>query len=285
MNPDRNGMSNHKLLLSQISLNLFLALTIVQPNLAAEVTAQSSGNQIPLSGTGRMPIPQEKSTPEYEPPGTRGAAGDRKNAGTYNRLEYDPPQRGAPGDRSDAGSRGSEELLALVPVNKYGWTTAEYPTFWFYLKRQTSSISTIKLELIDENQKVVYQTTLALNQTEGIMHITLPKTAPRLEIGQQYQWVLSSGEMGNEMHAGGWIERVALTPELASQLQQATPRQRLLIFAKNGFWYETITELAALRRANPQDTQLAADWAALLQDPDVSLKEIIPQRLVPCCTP
>jgi len=78
---------------------------------------------------------------------------------------------------------------------------------------------------------------------------------------------------------------VALTPELASQLQQAKPRDRVLIFAKNGFWYETITELAALRRANPQDAQLADDWVALLQDPDVSLKEIISQRLVPCCTP
>ncbi|GET40744.1 DUF928 domain-containing protein [Microseira wollei] len=280
-------MSDRQLLSSQISLNLFLALTIVQP---LSIGAKSQNNQLLLPGTGRMPIPQEKSTLEYNPP-QRGAPGDRKDAGTYNhpplptRLEYDPPQRGAPDERSDAGSRGSEDLLALVPVNQYGWTTAEYPTFWFYLKRQTSSTSTIKLELIDEHHKVVYQITLALTQREGIMHITLPKTAPRLEIGKQYQWVLSSGEMGNEMHAGGWIERVALTPELASQLQQAKPRERVLIFAKNGFWYETITELAALRRANPQDTQLADDWVALLQDPDVSLTEIISQLLVPCCTP
>jgi Domain of Unknown Function (DUF928) len=277
MNPDPNGMSNYKLFLRQISVNLFLALTIVQPSLAAP-------------RMGKMPIRQEKLTLEFNPT-TRGAPSDRKDAGGRNhppsptRLEYDPPSRGAPGDRSDAGSRGSEELLALVPVNKYGWTTAEYPTFWFYLKRQASSPRTIKLELIDENQKVVYQTNLALNKTEGIMHITLPKTAPRLEIGKQYQWVLSSGNMDNEMHASGWIERVALTPELASQLQQAKPRERVLIFAKNGFWYETITELAALRRANPQDAQLADDWVALLQDPDVSLKDIIAQRLVPCCTP
>ncbi|MFB2981436.1 DUF928 domain-containing protein [Microseira sp. BLCC-F43] len=270
-------MSNYKLFLRQISVNLFLALTIVQPSLAAP-------------RMGKMPIRQDKSTPEFNPT-TTGALSDRQDAGGRNhppsptRLEYDPPQRGAPGDRNDAGSRGSEELLALVPVNKYGWTTAEYPTFWFYLKRQTSSTSTIKLELIDENQKVVYQTTLALTQTEGIMHITLPKTAPRLEIGKQYQWVIFSGNMDNEMHASGWIERVALTPELASQLQQAKPRERVLIFAKKGFWYETITELAALRRANPQDAQLADDWVALLQDPDVSLKEIISQRLVPCCTP
>jgi Domain of Unknown Function (DUF928) len=283
-------MSNYTLLLRQISVNLFLALTIVQPNLAAVLTPQSSGNQVLLPGTGRTPILQEKSTLKYDLP-SRGAPGDRKEAGSRNhpplltRLQYDPPSRGAPEGRGDAASRGASDLLALVPVNQYGWTTAEYPTFWFYLKRQASSSTTVKLELQDEAEKVIFTTTFELTQREGIMNIRLPKTAPRLEIGKKYQWVLSYREMNNEMHAAGWIERVALTPELASQLQQANPRQRVLLLAKNGFWYETMTELAALRRANPQDPQLANDWVALLQDSDVSLKEIISQGLVPCCTP
>lgn len=280
-------MSKHKLLNSQILLNLFLALTIVQPSLAAVLTTQSSV----VPKTGKMPIPQEKSALEYEPPSTRGAPGDRQDAGRRNhpplptRLEFDPPSRGAPEDRGDAASRGSNDLLALVPVNQYGLTIAEYPTFWFYLKRQDSLYRTIKFELQDEDNKVIYQETFELTETEGIMNIPLPNTAPKLEIGKKYQWMLSYGGMSNEMHAAGWIERVALTSELASQLQQATPRERVLILAKNGLWYETITELIKLHRVNPQDAQLAADWAALLQDPNVNLPEMIPQHIVPCCKP
>ncbi|WP_369124814.1 DUF928 domain-containing protein [Microcoleus sp. Aus8_D3] len=63
-------------------------------------------------------------------------------------------------------------MLAILPTNRsrLALTVAEYSTFWFYVKSQPS-FSTAKLELYDQSQNVVYQTTFELEQGEGIIGI------------------------------------------------------------------------------------------------------------------
>ncbi|MFB2981438.1 DUF928 domain-containing protein [Microseira sp. BLCC-F43] len=253
-------MSKGKLLLRQISLNLFLVLIIIQPNLAA--------------------------TLKYDPP-TQGMPSDRTDGGSRNHppfpttLQYDPPMRGAPGDRGDAGSRSPYDISAISPATNLGLTAAEYPTFWLYVPTRISSRLSIQLILRNENKQVIYRTTFEITQGKGIVNFRLPKTAPPLEIGRKYQWVFRSEDLTRY----GWVERVALKPEIVSQLATATPRQRVLIFAQNGIWYETLTELAELRRTHPQDAEIAADWAALLQHRLVRLDKIVAEPFLPCCTP
>nr|WP_275994436.1 DUF928 domain-containing protein [Argonema antarcticum] len=179
-------------------------------------------------------------------------------------LEYEPPSRGKPGDTTDAGSRGSCDLLAIVPVHRYGLTAEEYPTFWFYLKSQPSFSRSAKLELQDEQQNIVYTTTFELTQNQGIIHFRLPQTARPLEIGKEYRWILSYGDMNDEMYTSGVIKRIALEPEIESQLKQANSRERLHLLAKKHLWYDTLTELNQLRRANPQDTEVDVAWTTLL---------------------
>lgn len=252
-------MSKHKMLLRQISLNLFAILIIIQPNLAA--------------------------TLKYDPP-PRGAPGDRTDGGSHNhpplatRLQYNPPMRGTPGDRGDAGSRGSCNFLVVSPTTNLSLTTSEYPTFWLYLSSPISSPVSVELKLRNEDREVIYRTTFEITQGKGIVNFSLPKTAPPLQIGKQYQWVFRCQEITRH----GWVERVALKPEIVSQLATATPRQRVIILAQNGIWYETLTELIALHRAHPQDAELAADWVALLQHPLVRLEKIAAVPLLPCCT-
>jgi Domain of Unknown Function (DUF928) len=252
-------MSKGKLLLRQISLNLFLVLIIIQPNLAA--------------------------TLKYDPP-TGGMPSDRTDGGSRNHppfpttLQYDPPMRGAPGDRGDAGSRGPCDLLAVSPTTNLGLTAAEYPTFWLYVKSPISSPVSVQFILRNEQQQAIYRTTFEINQGKAIVNFPLPKTAPPLEVGKQYQWVFRCEDITRY----GWVERVALKPEIVSKLATATPRQRVLILAQNGIWYETLTELLALRRAHPQDAQIAADWAALLQHRLVGLENIVAAPFLPCCT-
>lgn len=200
-------------------------------------------------------------------------------------LEFKPPLRGAPGERKDSGSRepsGCSAILAMVPSTNFGLTVSAYPTFWLYLP-SLPKLRELTLTLLRERengeQEIVYRTKFKITQNSGIASFHLPQAAPPLEIGRQYRWIFSCGAIARY----GAIKRVALKPEIEHQLEQATPRERVLIWAENGLWYETLTELAKLRYTRPQDTQLAADWANLLQHRMVDLDELIEKPLVPCC--
>jgi hypothetical protein len=81
----------------------------------------------------------------------------------------------------------------------------------------------------------------------------------------------------------GWVQRVAPNPTLASQLQKATPQQRVALYAANGIWHDALTNLAELRSANPGDDTFSNDWASLLQS--VGLEAIATEPIVECCTP
>lgn len=257
-------MSCQKLLLQQITLNLLLALTIVQPSLAAVLRAESSGD----------------------------------TSVSLKVLEYEPPPRGAPGDRGDGGRRDPYDLVAMIPATNFGLTATEYPTFWLYVPTPPTSPIPVELVLRNEQQDEVYKTTFELVQGAGIVSFRLPETAPPLEIGKKYHWFFFCGNSARH----GWVERFALKPELSSQLETATPRERILLFAKNGLWYETLTELAELRhqlnqlkslleKATTQerilyealtelDAALDADWAALLKHPFVRLDKIVSEPLL-----
>ncbi|OKH37346.1 hypothetical protein NIES2119_13945 [[Phormidium ambiguum] IAM M-71] len=226
-------VSKNKILLGQIIINFVLALTMSQSGLADVVNPQLSRSRNLLTEIIEL-------------------------------LEYEPPSRGKPGDTADAGSRGSCDFLAIVPAHQYGLTAAEHPTLWFYLKSQPSLPKSVHLELQNEQNNIVYQTTFELNQTARIIDFRLPQTAPPLVIGQKYKWILSYGGINHEMYTSGKIERIALAPEIESQLKQATSRERLQILIKKRLWYDTFTELNQLRQTNPQDTELNVAWTTLI---------------------
>jgi hypothetical protein len=208
-------------------------------------------------------------------------------------LEYEPPPRGAPGDRKDGGRRRfcpetQKPFTALVPATNWGETVAEHPTFWLYVPYQSGSF---ELVLHDEenNQKDPYRTKFQVTKGPGIISVRLPQTVPPLEVGKIYRWQFfffcNPASQSNFLYVSGVVVRVRPSSKLMNQLEAAkTPRERVIVYAKNGLWHETLTELAEIRRTNPQDAELATDWAALLQHPVVRLDEMVSEHLVPCCT-
>lgn len=78
--------------------------------------------------------------------------------------------------------------------------------------------------------------------------------------------------------------RESVNSTLKSQLERATPQQRIDLYAANGYWYDTLTELAQQRLANPQDVKLVTQWADLLRHPFVRLENLVDEPVVPCCT-
>lgn len=207
-------------------------------------------------------------------------------------LKFKLPPKGAPGKRADAGSRSGcpvldKRLVALVPATNIGLTIAERPTFWFYVPYQPSAKSLGKFQLLNEQQKVIYETSTQLIGTPGIIGINLPRTFGSLE-NKRYQWVFSvicdtEAPVAN-VSVNGFVERVSLMP-LRKKLESAkTPQQKMLLYAENGLWYDLLTTLINERCQKPQDVQLANSWKELLeQSPDVQLKELVAEPTVSSC--
>ena len=204
-------------------------------------------------------------------------------------LKFKLPPKGAPGKRADAGSRSGcpvldECLVALVPATNIGLTIAERPTFWFYVPYQPSAKSFGKFQLLNEQQKVIYETSTRIIGTPGIIGINLPRP---LETNKRYQWVFSfiydtDATVDASVSVNGSVKRISLAPELRKKLESAkTPQQKMLLYADNGLWYDLLTTLIKERRQKPQDVQLTNNWKELLeQSPEVELNELVTEPIV-----
>ncbi|MGH8000916.1 MAG: DUF928 domain-containing protein [Brasilonema sp.] len=207
-----------------------------------------------------------------------------------------PPDIGEPGKRTEAGSRGcggntnkslasvsQKRLTALVPVYSkselvYAATIAEHPSFWFYVP-YSSSFAYGEFVLEDESQnQTIYKT--SLTETPGVISLNLPSKAAPLEIGKRYHWYFNIYCQKDKQiiaNVEGYVKREQLNSALKTQLEKATPSQRVNLYATNGIWYEALSAASTLRRMNPQETS----WAALLQT--VGLNDMATEPKVECC--
>lgn len=190
---------------------------------------------------------------------------------------YKPPRRGIPQRREGAGTRsgssrttclrGSQALLPLVPEDGFGLTTRDRPTLAFYLPETTLASNTAELMLVNNQDGILYETTLQLPKTRGIVSITLPDDAPSLKVNQEYRWSVSL-RCELEAYRNPWVEgtiqRVVVDQSLAAQLQRASDRDRPAVYAQAGIWYDALSSLVELRRARPTSDGLVADWQELL---------------------
>ncbi|HEY9834995.1 MAG TPA: DUF928 domain-containing protein [Stenomitos sp.] len=221
-----------------------------------------------------------------------------------------PPDKGAPGQQSDSGTRGpcdseeesltATELVALIPAiekptsansaislpetNVWGLTAAEHPTFWFYIPETATLAKEAKLVLEDEeNYRSDFRFTLP--KVRGIVSLSIPSTQPPLEISKQYHWSLKiycnpQKSPSPNFVVDGWIQRVELNPALENQLKVATSQEKIILYAQQGIWFETLTELANLHRTPSEDSNKA--WADLLSF--IGWAKLTEQPIVSCCT-
>ncbi|MDZ7964460.1 MAG: DUF928 domain-containing protein [Nostoc sp. DedSLP03] len=206
-----------------------------------------------------------------------------------------PPDIGEPGKRGEAGSRGCSQdinkqmtssqkrLTALVPIYSnselvFGTTIREHPSFLFYVP-YASDFASGEFVLEDEAQnQTIYKT--SLTGTPGIVSFRLPSKAAPLEIGKRYRWYFNIYcEKDKQIIANveGYVKREQLKPVLKTQLEKATPRQQVNLYAANGIWYEALSAASELRRPNSQDPS----WTALLQA--VGLNDFATEPRVECC--
>ncbi len=213
-----------------------------------------------------------------------------------NQNQPDLTRRGTPGPgrREGAGSRGcppvEKPLTALVPITKnsqnieyvLGTTTAEYPTFWFYVPYKLTPESKVIFVLTDDQSNEIYTVTslMAKGTTPGI--ISLHPTKFPLKVGQNYQWYFyvdcnptDSSESNEKVVVNGWVQRLSL-----QETPSGTPLEQAVVYGRKGMWYDTLTIVGEQLRANPQDAGIKAKLTGLLQAiglgtiPSESLQEL-----------
>jgi len=170
-----------------------------------------------------------------------------------------------------------QQLIPLLPPNKFGLTVSSNPTFFAYVPKTTA----IAVEFTLENQqgKGIAHQRLPLTSTPSIVSVQFEKTP--LEVGKDYKWLISVVcETGDPEDAftEGIIRRVQPETAMLKQLEKASAIERVYIYAKFGIWHEAISDLANLRLSQPNNTDLKANWQTLLKSSnlepiaDISLK-------------
>ncbi|MEG4942632.1 DUF928 domain-containing protein [Microcoleus sp. F4-D5] len=173
-------------------------------------------------------------------------------------------------------------VTALVPKSKIGRTVSEYPTFFFYLPQTKAELAEFTLE--DPSGKQIYKQDVTISNLSGVIGVSIPanQNVPPLEAGKSYRWnftvICNSQDRSGDEIESGVVRRVELSADIRSQLDRADSRQKTVIYAENGIWQDALSTLAAARRANPNDTDLAGDWKTLLYS--VKLGQIAQEPIV-----
>jgi Domain of Unknown Function (DUF928) len=219
--------------------------------------------------------------------GTRGetqfsAPGDAAPAssmggGSRGDVSFSAPGDAAPASTASGGTRtdGISAPTALLPTTRYGRTVAARPTFFVYMPPTSSR--EVFFSIQDQAGNHLYQTLLRISGTGGIISVTLPESAPQLEIGKNYVWFFAPISPGGILRPDnnnvvGWVKRVeAPTAVGATALDRATE------YAKAGIWYDTVTVLASAQQTQPGNATLTNEWKDLLKQ--VGLEAIATQPI------
>ena len=174
-----------------------------------------------------------------------------------------------------SASKNQEQYLTplLPPSNKLQLTVSANPTVLVYVPRTSAKAVNFYL-LADNGEKEIYHTTMQLTGTPGIVRITVPFSTVALEIGKDYRWILEMDcQAGTDdsitqenPFTEGLVRRIKAETSLSPVDDKAKSLEQVALYANSGVWYEALADLAALRKARPNDPEVASAWQDLLQD-------------------
>ena len=208
-------------------------------------------------------ISQEKKEPDKKPAPAAVAA----PAGT---PVYKPPLRGAPGGRVGGGTRGTGRevfVLSVLAPDHSGMTVSEQPSLYWYISTPTSL--PVELTMMDPGTT---QPLLEINVPTpiepGIHRLRLADHGVRLAPGVAYRWYVAvvpdARRRSRDILAGGAIQRINPSSELAARLGQARRDELPSVYAEAGLWYDALAAMSELIDGAPNDAALRQQRAALL---------------------
>jgi len=205
---------------------------------------------------------------------------------------FTPPSNlSRPGNREGAATRGAckvetsatePDLTTLVPASNIGLTTANRPTFYWYLPANNYQVMEFTLfqSRPDGSQMEIYSQRFPLAGRPRLDSLTLDGKVPPLMEGVDYRWMVSlicnpaDSDPSQIRFVEGWVQRVLMPEALGQQLAKATPVQRYELLAANGLWYDALKLLVDLRQQQPNDTATAVLWSELMTASGVGLNRL-----------
>ena len=177
-----------------------------------------------------------------------------------------PPNKVKPGGGLSYSQQSCHDadksLIALVPVNNPVLTAKAHPSFLFYVPDPPAAISHGEFSILTADEKKrVYQTSIAIERTPGIIKIDLPpEERYALEQDLLYHWYFKiycqdSSVAAKFLDVDGWIERVELTRAVEFKLANSSP----------DIWYDAIANEAEQIIADPQKSTQSKSWSKLMQ--------------------
>jgi len=192
---------------------------------------------------------------------------------------YKPPLRGAPGGRIGGGSRGTGGqafVLSVLAPDHSGLTTQEQPALYWYISKPTSL--PVEFTVMDpETTTPVVEVRLPSPAHAGIQEIRLSDHGVRLTPGVVYRWYVAvvpdEARRSRDILAGGTIQRVLPSAELATKLSSARPEDVPALYAEAGFWYDALAGMSDLIERAPNDPDLQRQRTALMSQIGLSITE------------
>ncbi|TKB88775.1 MAG: DUF928 domain-containing protein [Nitrospira sp.] len=167
------------------------------------------------------------------------------------------------------GTEGKDpEIVALVP-DHVGLTVKQAPSLNWFLSKPTSL--PIRFTLVDTRTvKPLHEGTIPTPSQAGVQSLDLKELGLTLEPDVQYRWYISAirnpDSPSQDIVAGGMIERCEFSTCLVEmEVDLSCDRPSVMRNAVRGFWYDAISCLGDLIKADPRNASLRRDRAALLK--------------------
>lgn len=144
-----------------------------------------------------------------------------------------------------------------------GETTSANPTLWFYVPYDLDQDLTAEFIVQDDQGNQVHKQTtadLVPSGIDNIVSISVP-----IEVGTTYHWYFTMN-CGSElsMRVDGGIKRISPDPAFTEQLRMLSPLEQIEFYRQHNLEYDAITVLGNLRREQPTDPAITAQWSKLL---------------------
>jgi hypothetical protein len=184
---------------------------------------------------------------------------------------YVPPMRGAPAARVGGGTRGAGDELPYVSVvtpEHTGYTSSPQPVLYWYLSEPVDT--RFEFALINDDQiEPVIEITTERDMRQGLNFLDMAEHGVSLKPGITYQWSVAlvgqPEKRSSDIVSSGTIALVELDHTQRSALAQAGAAETVVIFAREGFWYDAFAGLQRLIEADPDNRGLVEQRSALLR--------------------
>jgi len=184
---------------------------------------------------------------------------------------YVPPKRGAPLARVGGGSRGVDDGLPYISVitpDHVGYTSLSQPVLYWYISEDMKTRFEFAL-INDDDIEPIVEVVSEQQMTAGLNSMNLADQGVTLQPGVAYQWsvalVSDANKRSSDIVSSGQIELIALTAEQRSALENASEDERVMVLAREGYWYDSFDGLSRLIASDPGNSELREQRAALLE--------------------